>query len=107
MTQQALKCSGRPATWLEIVRAAFDARQRIQIHPIPVAGGVRMAVSLASRLLCSNDGRITVFEDLAAAVRFLSVAGVRKWSLGEALQGMAGLLASADCLRLRGGRLSA
>ncbi len=97
----------RPATWLEIVSAARSNRSPIEIHPVPANDGVRMTVSLASRLLCSNDGRVTVFEDQAAAVRFLSVAGVRKWRLGAALQGMAGLVVGGEHLRLRGGRLSA
>ncbi|MCB1954209.1 MAG: hypothetical protein KDG55_00955 [Rhodocyclaceae bacterium] len=95
----------RPATWLEIVRAALDNGARIQIHPIRVANGIRMAVSLASRPLCSTDGRITLFEDLAAAARFLSIAGVRRWSLGEALQGVAGLVGGAEQWRLKRGRL--
>ncbi|MCB1887436.1 MAG: hypothetical protein KDH20_07505 [Rhodocyclaceae bacterium] len=95
----------RPATWLEIVRAALDPRAMVQIHPVRVANGIRMVVSLASRPLCSSDGRITLFEDLAAAARFLSVAGIRRWSLGEALQGMAELAGGAESWRLKGGRL--
>ncbi len=105
--QETIAPITRPATWLEIVRAALDHRAKVQIHPIPVANGIRMVVSLASRPLCSSDGRITLFEDLAAATRFLSIAGIRRWSLGDALQGMAELVGGAEQLRLRGGRLCA
>ena len=93
------------ATWLEVVRAAKDENRRVEIHPIPAAEGAPMAVSVASRLLCSNNGRITVFEDLTAAVRFLSIAGVRTWNIGDALNGIANLLPGAEQLRMRGGRL--
>lgn len=96
---------GRPATWLEVVRSARESRGRVQVHPIQGGGSGPVAVSLASRLMCSNDGRITVFEDLAAASRFLSLAGVRKWAVGAALQGAANLPPGTEQLRLRGGRL--
>lgn len=95
------------ATWLELVRASRETSRKIELHPIQEAPGCPMALTLGSRLLCSNDGRITIFENLGAAMRFLSVAGIRDWDLGHALSGIGKLLPGAEQLRLRGGRLSA
>ena len=105
MQQETTIDMRRPATWLEIVRSARQDSADVSIHPVPGEDGARMAVAIESRPLCSTNGQITIFEDLAAAVRFLSIAGVKHWDVGEALDGLTALLPGAERLRLRGGEL--
>lgn len=93
----------RPATWLEIVRSARQASHRVALHRLP--GGERLAVTLHDRVLCSSDGRITVFDDLAAAERFLTLAGVRGWRFGASLSGLGEDTQPAEHLRMRNGKL--
>ncbi|MCB1916364.1 MAG: hypothetical protein KDG52_11700 [Rhodocyclaceae bacterium] len=96
----------RPATWLDLVRAAHDGGAGVRIHPVrPSTGGPRLAISLASRMLHSNDGRITVFADGDAAARFLTLAGITRWEPGEMLPAARIAAGRAQCLGLRSGRL--
>ena len=98
--------SASPATWLDLVRAANDERACIKLHPlVPCGSDRRLAISLASRVIHSNDGRITVFTDQAAAARFLALAGVRRWQAGESLADTRLAIAQVQCLGLRSGRL--
>ena len=98
--------SASPATWLDLVRAANDERACIKLHPlVPCGSDPRLAISLASRVVHSNDGRITVFTDQAAAARFLALAGVRRWQAGESLADARFAATQVQCLGLRSGRL--
>ncbi|MCB1907817.1 MAG: hypothetical protein KDH15_10630 [Rhodocyclaceae bacterium] len=96
----------RPATWLDLVRAASDELASVKLHRLDLCGGdPRLAISLASRVVHSNDGSMTVFTDHAAAARFLALAGIRRWQSGETLPVARLAAGRVQCLGLRGGRL--
>lgn len=96
----------RPSTWLEVVCSARGGRAAVTVHPIATDDGTRIALALESRLLRSNNGRITLFEDLDAVSRFLALAGVRLWALGDPLTDVSDLLPGSERLRLRDGHLA-
>lgn len=106
MEQQDIRIR-REATWLDLVCSAGDDRRTVALHPIAGEQGMCLALSVTSRLLRSTDGRITLFENLAAASRFLALAGVRHWAFGDGLRSIDLLLQGAEVLRLRSGRLRA
>lgn len=96
----------RPATWLDMAGVSqwHPKGAKVRIHPVVGPEGECYALTLDRRWLCGNDGSVTLFHGLGAAVRFLRVAQVNDFEAGDAAELADCLKAGVKCLSVRRGR---
>jgi len=99
----------KPATWLELAAGPRWGRENrdLKLHQISAGCGECFVLSLSGRMLCSSDGKLTVFRSREAVDRFLLLLELETPPAGE----HAGLVPSdpsgQHCLRLCGSSLCA
>jgi hypothetical protein len=74
------------------------------IHPVRGREADCHAISLDGRWLCTSTGRLTVFQGLQTVLRFLGLANVADYTVGEALEFDSEDIDEAYCLCLRQGQ---
>lgn len=108
-----MKTNMRFITWLELAASAASpatpAQQAtsaaIALRPILVNGQQRcLGVTMNDRWLRGHDGRLTVFDALGSASRFLQLLKLDHFSMGGLYDGIA--LGHIQCFRLNGSQLS-
>lgn len=108
---ESMQRPGRVATWLELAVAPDWRRQhcRVRVHRLDgEAGGGCYALSMDDRWLCTGDGRLTVFNGLEAALRFLKLVRVEDFESEDTPVSSVACNGNYYCLCVgRGGALSA
>jgi len=101
-----MKVVGRPATWLEMAGAPQwrPDGAKVRIHPVMGPEGECFALTLDRRWLCGNDGSVTLFHGLGAAVRFLQLAQVSDFEAGDPAELAGSLAGEVQCLCVQRGR---
>lgn len=63
----------KAATWLDLATGSRLGREGLdlKLHPISAGCGECFVLSLSGRMVCSSDGKLTVFRSRKAVDRFL------------------------------------
>lgn len=105
-----MKTNMRFITWLELAALAATPAQptsnaALALRPILANGQQRcLGVTLNDRWLRGHDGRLTVFDTLGSASRFLQLLKLDHFSMGGLYDGIG--LGHIQCFRLNGQQLS-
>ncbi|MDP3538143.1 MAG: hypothetical protein Q8S26_05510 [Azonexus sp.] len=98
-------------TWLDLAASASmptqqEADAAISLRPVLVSGQQRcLGVTMNGRWLRGHDGRLTVFDTLGSASRFLQLLKLDHFSMGGLFDGS--VLSHVQRFRLDGSHLSA
>lgn len=97
-------------SWLELAVASMNLNNHrdaaaVTLHPM-LANGIQtgLGVTINGRWLRGHDGRLTVFDSVDSASRFLHLLKVDRFGYGSAYNGDP--LRQIDCLSIVGGKLS-
>ncbi len=101
----------RPVTWLDLAAGPRWGRDcsQLTLHPVSARCGDDdcYVLSMSGRMLCSGDGRLTVFSSRAAVERFLGLLHLETPPLGEHAGPLLDSQGRQDCLCLGGSSLCA
>ena len=80
-----MELNGRKATWLELAVAPLWrlGQAQVRIHALGGGEGRCLGITVDERWLCANDGRLTVFECRASALRFLELLRIEHMEDGS------------------------
>lgn len=97
-------------TWLELAASAStssleEAAPAVSLRPVLVGGQQRcLGLTMNGRWLRGHDGRLTVFDTLGSASRFLQLLKVNNFSMGGTFEGS--VLSHVQRFRLNGAQLA-
>lgn len=99
--------SNRPVTWLDLAAGQRWGRDysQLELHPIAAGCGNCYVLSMSGRMLCSGDGRLTVFRSREAVDRFLRLLHLETPPVGEPMGNVHASGSRQHCLRLAGSTL--
>lgn len=96
--------STKPITWLDLAAGRRWGRDcsQLELHPVSAGCGNCFVLSMTGRMLCSGDGRLTVFRSREAVEHFLMLLHLDTPPVGKPISNLHAIGRRQHCLRLAG-----
>ena len=97
----------RTATWLDLAAPPRWTSEHLdlKIHPLSAGCGECFVLSLSGRMVCTGEGKLTVFRSRQAVERFLLLLELDEPMQGEQVEALPSSSCGQHCLRLCGSTL--